>query len=512
MVDLVPVEGGKQEEQLMIEEERKASFPNHKAQQLKLYRDYTYGKHCISLTDGQKKILQGITRKQFADNLCKRIVSTVAARVRVDRFDVAGKRELEFLQDLWTLNWGRQLVGRVHFSAVRDGNHAVSLGWNNVKQRVVLSRELWWNGKRGVFVAYDGEGEARYAVKEWPTFVLQGGKAVPATRRVVWFPNRIERLVRIGGAKGWSWWTHPAIKDARGNIIRDEERPGPQWWTDTAWEDGQPLGIACVHFARMDKPGDLDAELDAGGAVDNYGESILAGGVLGINDAINDLHMSILAAARMNAYQRLFLAGVALEDENGEPIDYEMEIGKVIAVDDADAEATVLEAGDLSQLISALEKEHEAAATSCNVPIHAIRGDWPSGEALIQADRPLVDQAESLADSFGPAWSSVAHRAMQIANAFGGSQLDTTSPITTIFKPAERSDQLTLSAVAEKIAPFVSQREVLRILRYPPERIEEIMREKRRESQEMGFSIPGASNVSDGATTADDLELDEDAA
>lgn len=505
MEGLVSVEGGKQEEQIAIEEERKAAFPNSKAQELRLYREYTYGKHPISLTDGQRKILQGISRKQYADNICGRIVATVSSRVRVDRFDVTGKKEREFLQELWTKNKGRQLVGRVHFSTVRDGNHAISLGWNNIKKRVILNRELWWNGKRGVFVAYDSDGEPKYAIKEWPTFIMQSGKALPATRRVIWYPNRIERLVKAGDARGWSWWTHPAIKDKRGNIVRDEEKPGPQWWTNNGREDGEELGIACVHFARMDKPSDLDSDMDAGGAIDNYGDGILAGGTLGINDGANDLHMSIFACGRMNAYQRLFLAGVDVEDEKGEPIDYEMEVGKTIATENSDAEATVLEAGDLSQLLAALHEERETAANSTNVPIHAIKGDWPSGEALIQADRPLVDQAEALADSFGPSWSSVAHRAMQIANAFGSAQLDTTKPVITIFKPAERNDRLTLSAVAEKIAPYVSQREVLRTLGYAPDKIEEIMAEKKREAQEMGFSVPGAGE-SNPATTDEDLE------
>jgi hypothetical protein len=145
----------------------------------------------------------------------------------------------------------------------------------------------------------------------------------------------------------------------------------------------------------------------------------------------------------------------------------------------------------LSQLKSALDTEHAALSTSTNVPSHVIAGDWPSGEALIQADRPLVDQAEELADNFGPAWASVMHKATEIANAFGKARLNPDALITTIFRPADKSDLLTMSAVASAVAPYVSNEEVLRILRYSPEKIKQIQSEKSDENSFILGTVPG---------------------
>jgi hypothetical protein len=81
--------------------------------------------------------------------------------------------------------------------------------------------------------------------------------------------------------------------------------------------------------------------------------------------------------------------------------------------------------------------------------MHAITGQWPSGAALLQADMPQIDKVETLGDVEGPQWTMVAHRSIEMANAFGRLDLNENVPITSRFAPAERIDELTALQVKQ---------------------------------------------------------------
>lgn len=473
----------------LLEQERKDAKPN--APQVQVFRDYVAGKQPLTLTEEQKAIVKGVLRQTFCDNVCRRIVSTVAARVRVDRFDCSEEPVSRYVSQTFTLNWFRQLSARVHFTAVRDGDTFVSLAWDNIRKRVVFKRELAWNGKRGVFMAYDEFGQPAYAVREWDAKMRDpedGNKIKTVKRRVVWFPNKIGRFVERGN--GWQWFTLPEKVNDAGEVIQEAEEPGWIPWTEDGTLTGVPLGIPCIHFARMEQP--QDASNETSGAQDNYGVSILDGGVLGTQDIINDDHWAIVAANRFTAYQQAWAKGIKLIDSNGKDVELVMMPGTIIHVEDKDAEFGVFSAGSMSELKTTLEIHHTAAARSTNTPVHTITGQWPSGEALIQADRPLIDQCVTLADSFGPAWASLMHRATQIANRFGKLQLNTEAAITTVFKSPERGDLLTLATIVSAISQWISNKEALRMLGYTDEKIEQIMKEKAEEAQFTLGALPGA--------------------
>lgn len=476
--------GVEQDLHASIDDERKRALPN--AQEIQRFRNYVAGRQDQTLTKEQKEILNGVLKNNFCDNVCRRIVSTVSNRVKLERFDIPHEASLKYIQAMWTKNWLRMLSRRVHFTAIRDGDTYVALGWDNIAQRVTIKRELAWNGKRGVFMAFDDAGEPLYAVKEWEAYYKLEGDVTPQRykRRVVWEEGRIGRFVLLAG--GWQWFKLPEQKDAKGNVIREAEEGGWIWWTDNQEEGGESLGLPCVKFSRMETPKDDDnQELET---LDHYGTGILAGGVLGNQDIINDDHFSILAANRFTAYQTIWAKGVNMIDANGNKVTLKLLPGTIIHVESKDADFGSFPAGDMSQLLATLEAHRKTAAQNTNTPAHTISGEWPSGVALVEADRPLVEQANSLCDSFGPSWASVANKTLKIAKAFGGtatSDLDTQTLITSIFAETESQDFAARVAIVKELAPYISIREALRLLnRYTTEQIEQIMRERKQEAEE----------------------------
>lgn len=434
-----------------IEQERKRALP--KAEDVKKFRNYAKGLHPGTLTPGQQRILRGLLGNLFCDNVCKRILQELRNRLCLARFSVAASESesaaiLAYLKEVWVKNKLASLSASVHWAMFRDGNTAVSLNW--VGDRVTLTRERWWNGKTGVFVAYDDNDEVTYAVKEW--------KAGDVTRRTIYYPNRIERYRQDGGG----WKAYPLAGDPAGTN-------GVLPWVNARKE---PLGVPVVHFANVQVPNDGDGD-DGNEETDpHYGMSELDGGELGLQDEVNDLHRDLSAGARFAGYGMMYATGVKLKvDENGKDIPLNVEPGAMFHDESDLAKFGRIEAGTLEELERVLTIKIRAMCQAASVPMHLISGDWPSGEALMRAEMPLIDKVETVGAATGPAWASVAYKAVKLANAFGSGSLNEGAMISTEFSSVARRDPLTLASVAEKLSKYVGQTETLRILGYSPDDI-----------------------------------------
>lgn len=431
-----------------IEYERSTAQPN--AANLKIYRNYARGRQRGTLTRGQQRILRGLTGNRFADNVCGMTLGEISNRLLLTRFEVAGDDDQasaaaaveSFLRELWVMNQLPALSHQVHYASLRDGDHAVGISWNT--DRVRLSRETWWDGKQGMFVAYGPDGRPGYAVKDW----IDAGRR----RRTIYYPDRIERYIAEG--EGWRAY-----------------KPDGEAWP-TPWFDqfGEPLGIPVVHFAALAQPNDSSEERDD---QPEYGLSLLDGGLTGLQDEINDIQRDISAAARFTAYQMYWATGSSSGN-----VTLAVEPGALLLDENPEAKFGTLAAGSLQELERTLTVKLQAASRLTSVPMHFISGQWPSGEALMRAERPLIDKVEGLARVFGPAWASVAHKATRIANTFAGQAFDEALLISAVFANAERRDPLTRADIAARESPFVSQRQTLRTLGYSPDEIERIIAER----------------------------------
>ena len=456
-----------------IRQEREASTPE--AEKLKLYRRYARGRQDGTLSAQQRKILGNLIGKRFCDNVVARILGELRNRLRLKRMEVDGEtgesdRVQSYLRQLWTLNNVSRMANAIHWAMLRDGDHAVSLNHITTEageDRVVLRRELWWNGTVGTWVAYDDNGRPKYAVKDWEEDGTQ--------YRTIYERARIRRFRR--GGSGWTPYSLDSDPDAGGE--------GTVIWTDDGTAGGEPIGIPVVHFGNLQVPQDPE-----GGTSDDepdpmYGSSELGGGLLGLQDEVNDVHRDITAAARFSGYPMMYGTGVGQPTDNdGNPTSYTPEPGAFFRADNPDAEFGRIEAGSIETLVNTLETKLEAMSRQSSVPMFAIQGDWPSGEALIRAEMPLVDKVETIADSVGPAWGSVMHKATRLHNVFSGGTLNEDLMISAVFGDPRRRDEATQAEVAEKVAPFVSERETLRILDYSPSEIDRIMDERSEERQQ----------------------------
>jgi hypothetical protein len=446
-----------------IEADRTAALPAAAA--LEAFREYARGRHRSTLTAGQAHILRGLLGNLFCDNVCKRVLAELRNRLRLARFEVSGTAGDaaavgDFLERLWTLNTLPALSAAVHWAMLRDGDHAVGLTWSREAGRVILTRERWWNGSTGLFVAYDDLDRPVYAVKEWG--------ATGAKRRTLYYPDRMERYRQEGA--GWRMYNRPD------DFERQPETPRPVPWVTR----GEPLGLPLVHFANIQIPNDGRGTNSADEPDARYGMSELDGGILGLQDEVNDLHRDISAAARFAGYQMLYATGITRRtDEQGNPAPtFRVEPGALFEEENPAARFGTLPPGSLAELERALQIKLQAVSRAANIPMHVISGEWPSGEALLRAEMPLIDKVETIGAAAGPAWASVAHKATRLANAFGGARLNEEALITAVFAPVARRDLLTLVDVAAKLAPFVSGPEVLRTLGYAPQDIDRILAER----------------------------------
>lgn len=420
-----------------IEQERDNAGDDWKA--LIVFRDYAAGKHTSTLTSQATATLRMLIGRDYADNLCKVVLRAATDRLALERFTVdpldesdAAKADagdvIDYLAGVMTRNGGGSLQGRIHYAAVRDGNTAVSLRWDNDRRAVRLRPEPWWDGTSGVWVAYDGDGEPEYAVRDWRVeeLVLVDGRYDyrQVDRRVVWWRDRIERYQKDG--QGWK----PAPK------------PGEPETGIVDWKrgDGTPLGIPVIHFA---------ANADDDHA---YGMSDLGGGVLGLQDEINDIQRSVTGAARHAGFPMYFASGIkqpkaTTENPNPPPLRIEVEPGLWITVDAPEARAMVLEAGQIAPLLDAYNLKVKAICRMTGTPEHEITGVWPSGEALLRAEIGLVQRVERLQDLFSGPWTTVAHRCTELANAFGKADLDEEATIGPEWSSADRRDPLSVATV-----------------------------------------------------------------
>ena len=408
--------GGGQFARLMtdLEEERKLAAPEGTSwEDVIRYRDYDRGHHHTTLSPQQQRILHGVLGNRHADNAVHKVIFEHANRIVLEQWNVAQKQVQEYLADLWIKCGLPDFSADRNYATIRDGNHAVGLAWHEGQQRVLLARERWWNGKTGVYFAYGDDGLPLYAVKDW--------RVKDVDRRTIYREDVIERYANKSGT--WEQYMLP---------------------NDTAWpmpwvkRDGAPLHIPLVHFASIS-----DADTP-------YGASILAGGALGIQDEINDVQRDITVAARMTAYQMYYATGVKVSlDASGEVVPTLVGPGMFFENDNPEAKYGVLAAGDMSQLIDTHTMKIKTLGNNTATPVHLITGgDWPSGDALVRADKPLADSSKRVVDSVGPSWATVAHRAVELRNAFmAGTSLDENALITSVFTPTDKPDPLTIQQV-----------------------------------------------------------------
>lgn len=468
---------------------RSAALP--RAADVVTYRQYVLGQQAVTLSGDMKRALTGLLKEtgghQYVDNLCRLAVTTAAdyltlARLDIDAPDGAERDALEsFIAATWAYNQVPELEARANVAAYRDGDHAIGLDWDARTMRPRLFNLRWWNGTAGVFVHYDDTGLADWAVNEWGETI--NGESV--ARRVVWYPDRIARYASRG-AGGWEPLRLPG------------DGGWPQPWVDG---QGQPIGIPVVHFACALIPND-EADLAGDETDSRYGLSLLSGGALGVQDALNDAHYDLIVAARRSAFPVYTATGVQLRPKVGgqpgetEPLDTTP--GALLSSSSPDSRFGILTPGDMAQLFAVISGHTRVFARLTNTPMQIVNEegtDAQSGVALLRMQLAAVRQARRSQMAWGPRWGSVFHKASALAVAFGKAELNLEVALVGAYDPVEASDVAVMAEVATLLTQAgLPLAETLRMLGRTPQDIERILADKQAEREAAGASFDRALN------------------
>jgi hypothetical protein len=219
-----------------IEKQREAALPE--AHLVRRYRAYARGNQPIKLTEAERRCVAGILGNRFCDNIVGKVLATVSTRLRFSRWtydagtEATTKSALDFLTSVRQKNNLLGLAHKIHWSMLRDGDCALMVSWkngdDNKQGRAVLTREPFWDGQTGVFIAYDTEGQVSYAVKDWyePDGTL---------RRNLYYPDRLAKYSKATNSDTWEQYY---------------DAPESEWpipWTDSS---GKPIGVPFVHVLQ----------------------------------------------------------------------------------------------------------------------------------------------------------------------------------------------------------------------------------------------------------------------
>jgi hypothetical protein len=420
------------------------------------YREYTEGVQKDVLTDSMRDILDGLDCEEFSDNICNQIVAEARDRVRFLGWLCKDENVRKWLNEFFKTSRIRRLSSELHYDAFRDGNRAVHISFNKAAQRIDLFNESWFDGSVGTFINYDKAGHMEYVVKDWCE-----DEEKQIYRRNIYYPGKILRFrsengLDVNGVGEGIWEPYRLI------LENGEEETWPVEYTG----NGKILGIPYVHF------------LNTGwGLKSQYGRSELSGGIIGYQDQLNTLSWDMIISARLTACQIHTAVGVDPKSE------FKVGAGEIWKVESENAQFGVLPPGNQDSLIKIYNLKGRRVAQISRTPAHIITGaEWPSGEALVRAETPAIGKADSQIDGLNDVYILLAHRAIEIWNAFSDSSVKLKEDpkkamLMTRFAATDRQDALSQSVVVNNLGDRISPEEALRRMHYEDDDIEKILAE-----------------------------------
>lgn len=453
-----------------MERERKTAFPPAACRKLIHFREYAEGKQSATLTTEQRRILMGLLGHEFADNICRKILSVATGRTELLRWGCESDDvEKWLMEDLWLKNRYNTMQSQISYKTLRDGNHCIGIRIHNpldpltrkpyegAEGRIQLVHEPWWDGRTGMFIKYDDYGNTEYACKEWSDVFEYGRKFL---RRTYYFPHEIRRFIKQ--EDGWQPYVDPLDSPDFPRGIIPWVRPV-----------GTPLKIPIIHFSSVQREDGHP-----------YGISHIDGGVLAFQDQINSLQYDLSAAAMYAGYQMTWSTGTKLPiDPDGTRVAPKVGPGQHWHADEENAKIGVLTSGDVEAIKDSYRLKVQSVCRMTDTPLHFITGEWPSGEALLRAEIDLVEFTRRFVENIGPSHTEVAHRSTEIYNAFLGGTLDEDAPIVSKLADPQRRDRLTMSQIAAMEELYTSKQERLRTTGRTDAEIERIMAEMEEEAQ-----------------------------
>jgi hypothetical protein len=358
-------------------------------ERLQAYRDFYNGEQGGLLTTRQTEYLNSGYFESFA-NFCRRCVHIVADRLRINTDGLAPADEAsQSYADAARLWWSDDtdsdeggdldasaLQPDIYTAACRDGSAAVIVGWDDRLGRPTFTPNLLYDSDTGlVRFHYDSDGTMLFASKRWAVWNPLDPSANGTSRLTIYTPGYIERYV--SGRDSWQL-IDPAVLGL----------PNPQPWTTTGAFGGDPLGIPVIPF-------------------DNPGGSELAD-VLGIQQMLNHNLSCFDRAVDFHAFPILYFPQLDIaRAEDGSKTMPTYGPQTVIELPPEGGSVGRIEPADLTKMFnSGVMSWVQVLAQVKGWPMWVFDHSQqpPSGVALQQMERQLVEQIRQKQVAFTGAW------------------------------------------------------------------------------------------------------------
>ncbi len=425
-----------------------------RAESYRLYHDYYCGRHRLAFATEKFRNAFGTLFRSFADNLCPVVVDTIADRLKVVGFGVEEGAEVtaETAWSVWQVNRMDRRAGELHLEVLRSGD-AYLVVWPDAVGRPIF----YVNVGAVMTVNYDPEqpGLVQWAAKLWR---LDDGKL----RLNLYFPDRIEKYVTRAKADS------VPEKDSAFVPYEVEDEP---WPLPNPWEQ-----VPVFHFANNAGVGDM-------------GVSELAN-VIPLQDALNKAVADMLVAMEYVALPQRWATGleVDIDEVTGKPrVPFTPGVERVWAVGDPEVRFGQFDPANLQQFLAVQDGFRLEIARVSGIPVHYLmpeRGDWPSGEALKQAEARLTAKLSDRQVAFGNVYEDALSLALRMVGQGGEARL------STLWQdPSPRSDREMAEVALIKQQIGVSREQILSELGYSPEQIERMTQERESASAQLGQAL-----------------------
>ena len=453
-------------------------------------RHYYDGEHPVYLTQRQQEFLGPLLTESeftFAHNIAKVVVDMVKDRLALVGFTVNGADAGDLDEDApdpaaqaaallwqWWNDWRMDSQqSRLYKRTLRDGYSYVMVDYDQENGRPRATIHELDDGTTGIVLHRDPADANRvlFLTRYFYTFDPLKPGETGKERKTVYLPGEIRKYIRNVQALG-TW----------APIMDDGDLTWPLAWTD---RQGKPLGVAVVEFQ----------DPDAG----------LVSGIVGLQNALNKSWLDLLAAADTAGFPVMAIeyadpmpSPAGIEDDDDLADSDEFRIGPGRAIELFGGKLHRIEGADLDSMIKVVWSLTSAVASVSRLPQHELKPfsgvDFPSGEALKQAESGLVSKAEQRQLVFGQSWADVMALALRVQEAFGDAPPSLPRlNISAQGKEANTRMEKTEAEVAEKHKALgVPDAAVWRKAGYSPEEIAQFQQDARLEKAATVASIAGA--------------------
>jgi hypothetical protein len=392
-----------------------------------LARNYHEGEQTVYMTDRAKEFLALQKTNTFRMNICRPVVTAVKDELNVIGFDTGepsdGLRKLaQWAWETWLANQMDAVQKDIHEMAMRDREAFVIVDWDKDHKRPRLTAHQRYTATDaggdglGCMMVYpddDINQPAICGIKRWTETIRVEGRKETRQRATVYYPDRVERYVY--GKAGWEEYA---------------ENPGDAWpisWKNT---DGEPLGIAMIHFK-------------------NAGLRPEAWDAIPMQDAVNKILIDALAAADVTGFRIFKAFGWIPTTDGKEPAAdgsnwLQIRPGGVYGSTKSDGIFEAIEAADVTPLIDVLTQLilYTAMITDTPVSRFVATKQVASSDTLKDQEKPLKKKANDRRVIFGNAWESCMDLARRLANIYGQAGLDEKLGFSTLWQHSESLEEL----------------------------------------------------------------------